>query len=186
MVWRAMTYEIVLPEHWMKRCAEVGLIFHNRAKERGYKQRDNRVGTEPVLRLDVQGCRAEKAFCMWLGVEWKPDLNGFGHADVEGRYHIRSRFKHGRGMLVYPKDPDMGIAVLVTGENPYRIMGWARYGECKLEQYVDKDNRNATFRYVVPHRYLHPMQSLPGLEDYPWAHECAMGPTRLDQLGLNL
>jgi hypothetical protein len=98
----------------------------------GYLVRKTAAKSGSPWSLDIHRLCAisELAFCVGMGLEWKPNVNR-RRTDVCG-YELRARRNHSCELLVRKDDIDGRKAVLVTGSNrTFCIRGWFSIGEAK-------------------------------------------------------
>jgi hypothetical protein len=75
--------------------------------------------------------------------------------DIGASVEVRNTADHTGPLMLYDNDPLERLALLVTGEDPFVLRGWARVGHVKVRRlYRAKPEPG---RWVVPQSLLHPM-----------------------------
>lgn len=93
----------------------------NRKRRRRHAQGFRPRGKESIEKRR-SGYYGEAAFAQWMGVPWRPHdsdswLNGYLGADVAG-YEVRTSTLVTARLIITPRDPDVGVFVLVIDRLP--------------------------------------------------------------------
>ena len=136
-----------------------------RKHARGYKDRAG-VSSDDS---DLIGRCGEIAVGKLLGIAPRDDLNNFTTTGDVGPYEVRTtKYPPGIAKLkIHPKDAHdrIFIGVAKCSRLEYAIIGWIRAGEAMVHSEWWADPGNIGGCWWVPQEHLHPMSTLPSLEE---------------------
>jgi len=108
--------------------------------------------------IDVEGALAEKAVAKYLNLYWTDSVGVAAPGDI-GRLEVRStKYKDGH-LIIHKSDPDDSYFFLVTGiEGKYRLPGYIRAVDGKLDAFWECKKKGRDFQYYVPQNQLIPVE----------------------------
>jgi hypothetical protein len=156
--------KISLTLEQMIRAVGVGVEKTARSYRDGWSHRYGYRDEMGRLKTNIDGCCAELAAGLALGVPWHGDPFNTG-PDLGARVQVRHTERHDGRLIVHEKtDADDEIFVLVTGEGPgFLVWGWVWGREAKQLAFWCDPTRTNRWAYFVP-RTCPPMRRLCELE----------------------
>jgi len=138
---------------------EAAIVGVTRRLRNLMKNAPDPVGPHPSLRWgnDIEGACGERAFAKAANLYW-PGVGAPRAHDVSG-YQIRTALGDDLSLIVYERDADDDVYILVTGPAPrLTVCGWMTAAEAKQPQHWNKHARYPAF-FVKP-QHLHAMGEL--------------------------
>lgn len=118
---------------------------------KGYNYDNGHIAAEELLRLCALGAAAELAAAKWLNVpEFTLTVDTYKtEPDIWPNWEVKHTEYAGGHLIIKDNDRDTDRAILVTGYNPFTIVGWLPVGYCKDDLYL-KATRQTAISYWVP------------------------------------
>ena len=122
---------------------------------KGYSYENGHLDPEELLRLCALGAAAELAAVKWLNVpNFVLSIDTYkDEPDIWPNWEVKHTEYAGGHLIIKDSDRDTDRAVLVTGVNPFTIVGWLPVDFCKDDLYL-KATRQTAISYWVPQAEL--------------------------------
>jgi len=150
-----------LTEHEMFVAATVGItrmlkvIKEGRNHTYGSTDKDN-------WQRHIEGAFGECAVAKYLKIFWMGGrFDKIGGPDV-GIYEVRTADKEYKRLILHPEDKDDSLFIFVTGlHGKYRLRGWIKCSEGKLDRFWEDPKHENRWAYFVPTSVLNPISTFP-------------------------
>ena len=121
----------------------------------GYSYDNGHIPPQELLRLCSLGAAAELAAAKWLKVpNFRLTIDTYkNEADIWPNWEVKHTEYAGGHLIIKDNDRDGDRAILVTGTNPFTIVGWLPVDYCKDDLYL-KATRQTPISYWVPQNEL--------------------------------
>ena len=118
---------------------------------KGYSYDNEHLDAKELVRLCALGAAAELAAAKWLNVpNFKLSINTYkDEPDIWPNWEVKHTEYANGHLIILDSDRDTDRAVLVTGVNPFTIVGWLPVDYCKDDLYL-KATRQTAISYWVP------------------------------------
>jgi hypothetical protein len=122
---------------------------------KGYSYENTHLDAQELLRLCALGAAAEIAAAKWLNaLPFQLTIDTYkDEPDIWPNWEVKHSEYSGAHLIIKDSDRDTDRAVLVTGVNPFTIVGWLPVEYCKDDLYL-KATRQTAISYWVPQSEL--------------------------------
>ena len=122
---------------------------------KGYNYDNEHIPPAKLFELCALGAAAELAAAKWLNVpDFKLSIDTYkDEPDIWPNWEVKHTEYAGGHLIIKDSDRNTDRAVLVTGVNPFTIVGWLPVDFCKDDLYL-KATRQTAISYWVPQAEL--------------------------------
>ena len=122
---------------------------------KGYNYDNGHIPPAKLFELCALGAAAELAAAKWLNVpEFTLTVDTYkDEPDIWPNWEVKHSEYSSAHLIIKDSDRDTDRAVLVTGVNPFTIVGWLPVHYCKDDLYL-KATRQTAISYWVPQSEL--------------------------------
>lgn len=156
-----MKVKLNLPE--MLSASNAGTIRQYASDQRGSEYSEGFTGEKMTpLTSHIEGAMGEVCVAKALNIHFPGSINTYGKADLGDDIGVRTTNKESYGLLIYQKDNPDHFYYLVKGVSPnYRVCGWIRGGDAKVDKYLSPHVNERITVWRVPESDLNPMTMEP-------------------------
>lgn len=156
-----MQITLTLPE--MLTGTNLGTIRQYASDKRGSKYSEGFTEEKmTALASHIEGALGEVCVAKALGLYFEPTVNTYGKADIGEDIGVRTTNKNGHGLLIRERDNPDHFYYLVIGSAPhYRVCGWVRGGDAKVDEYLAPHIEGKRRVWRIPEEKLNSIDTHP-------------------------